>query len=90
MPPTGEGTGTILGGLFYEQYGARNLFRAMAGTCVAVFIIYRTFLCFYPPIKPGSDVINDEEKKPYVVNDGEQDKNAYALDNKHPAVQDNE
>ncbi|XP_071847582.1 major facilitator superfamily domain-containing protein 6-like [Apostichopus japonicus] len=85
-----EGTGTILGGLFYEQYGARNLFRAMAGTCVAVFIIYRTFLCFYPPIKPGSDVINDEEKKPYVVNDDEQDKNAYALDNKHPAVQDNE
>nr|XP_054754583.1 major facilitator superfamily domain-containing protein 6-like [Lytechinus pictus] len=36
----GEGLGTLLGGVIYYQYGARNLFRGTAVLCVVTLIFY--------------------------------------------------
>lgn len=39
-PHPGNGVGTLLGGVIYHLYGARNLFRGSAVLCMATLIFY--------------------------------------------------
>ncbi|PIK57792.1 putative major facilitator superfamily domain-containing protein 6-B [Apostichopus japonicus] len=70
-----EGIGTILGGLFYERYGARNLFRTMAAACLCILIAYKIFCCFFEPIKPGSGGKPTETSNEPAVREAEEGQN---------------
>lgn len=71
----GEGIGTILGGLFYERYGARNLFRTMAAACLCILIAYKIFCCFFEAIKPGSGGKPTETSNEPAVREAEEGQN---------------
>ena len=55
---SGRGVGIALGGLIYERFGSRNLFRACAGLNLVSLVVYFLFLCCMgiELTKPPADV----------------------------------
>ncbi|XP_071838819.1 major facilitator superfamily domain-containing protein 6-like isoform X2 [Apostichopus japonicus] len=64
-----EAIGTMAGGVFYDNYGARNLFRCMAGINIAMLIVYLLFNRLYGSREEASnEYIDDSEVAAKKVN----------------------